>query len=200
MKLKILSISAFLMAAVLAGCDSARRELALEDRIAELTRQKEDLSENIAILKQENEQLQKQIETLAAVSDQAGPADIYQLSSAKLTRYTNIYDRDEDGKPESLLVYLQPLDRFGDVIKAGGSAHIELWDLSKPDNALLKEWQIESAQLKKNWFDTFLGSNYRLKFDVSDVVADYDHPLTVKARFTSYLSGQIFQDQIVIKP
>ncbi len=65
---------------------------------------------------------------------------------------------------------------------------------------MLAKWHVKPDELKKLWFDTVLTSNYRLAFDVNDIVKSFDKPLTVKVTFTDYLSGKVFEEQKIIKP
>ena len=112
-----------------------------------------------------------------------------------------LYDKNNDSKKESLIVYLQPVDKNGDIIKAAGSVDIQLWDLnSNEDNALMGSWQVRLEELRKLWFATIVTINYRLTFDVSNMIEEYNQPLVVKMTFTDYLSGRTFTEQKVIKP
>ena len=87
------------------------------------------------------------------------------------------------------------------MIKVAGTVDVQLWDLNKADNqAMLGQWRIEPGKLKKLWFATMLGTNYRLTFGVADIIGDTEAPLTVKATFTDYLTGRVYEEQKVIKP
>mgnify|MGYP005660517535 CR=1 FL=1 len=170
-------------------------------KIAELSEQNTALHNRLDQTEKENEQLKKRIEVLSALPDQVKGRNLYSIQGIKLTKYTNLYDKDGDGKKEKLIVYLQPIDENGDVIKAPGAVDVELWNLNKPDEqAKLASWRVERDQLKKLWYATFMRINYRLTFDIIDVVRKFDEPLTVKVTFTDYLTGRRFQEQHVIRP
>jgi len=186
--------------AVAAGCgnDSTDSKALL---IESLRNDKAHLTTEIEQSKAENDQLKQQIETLSGTREQASFDDIHRIESVKITRYTNIYDKDKSGTRESLIVYIQPTDSQGDIVKTPGSAEVELWNLNKPsDQALLAKWNVDSDQMKKLWFAAMVSTNYRLTFDVTDKIEKYDTPLTVKMTFTDQLSGKTFHDQRVIKP
>ncbi len=145
-------------------------------------------------------QLKAQAQALGALP--AGAArEIYGLSSVKISRYSGFYDKDDDGRREKLVVYLVPVDRAGDVVKAPGSASVQLWNLNDPNAPVaLGRWQVPQEEMGKLWFSTVASSSYRLMFDVPMTPELLAQVLTVKSTFTDYLSGQVFTDQCAIKP
>lgn len=194
-------ITAAILLACLAGCTN---QLHNKDSAAELKKieaQNRQLASELKTAENKSDQLKKQLDTIHDFGRPVTPKDIYDLQEIRITKFTNIYDKDQDGKKETLLVYLQPIDEYGDIIKAVGSVEVQLWDLDKKAaNALLGQWQIGPAELKQMWFSTIITVNYRLSFDVSEKVEKYDHPLTVKVKFVDYLTGKSFSDQKIIKP
>ena len=185
-----------------AGCESSSR-LTPAEQIRALRQEKRQLERQLEQSKSQNQQLKKQVQVISGLPEDKFES-LYELKKIKLTRYTNLYDKDKDGKKEKLIVYIQPIDTENDKIKAGGAVDVQLWDLNKKgDEALLGEWHVGPDELKKLWFDTFLFINYRLAFDVADIVESFDSAaggLTVKVTFTDYLSGKVFKEQKVIKP
>ena len=185
-----------------AGCEpSDGKKPSLTKQIHLLEQEKTQLTHQIEQLESENEQLQKQIQILSSLPEDARSENVYELQRVKISRYTDLYDKDKDGKKEKLIVYIQPIDTDGDIIKATGTVNVQLWDLNRAEGqALLAQWRVEPEQLKKLWFATLLTINYRLTFDIADKVDNFDEPLTVKVTFTDYLSGKVFKEQKVIKP
>lgn len=184
----------------ISACENANREKPVSE-IDILRQQNQNLTDQLANAEQQAQQLKKQVQTLSAVTGNSQPEDIYDLQRVKIWRYTNLYDKDEDGKMESLIVYLQPVDSDGDVIKAAGRVEVQLWDLNRDEaQALLGTWNVNSSEMKKKWFATVIASNYRLIFDVSKLIDKYEKPLTVKVTFTDILSGKTFNEQKIIEP
>src|SRR4030042_1572913 len=148
-----------------------------------------------AALKAENEELKRQLETLMGIEKSVRIEAVSRVLSIELTERCGIYDKDSDGKKETLIVYLRTIDDMGDCIKAAGAVKIELWDLdAKPQDALLKSWQIEPAGLKKSWSGSLLTSYYKLKLDAG-AIADDKRGLTRRAEFTDYLTGKVLKAQ-----
>lgn len=148
----------------------------------------------------EKEQLKKQVQSLSGLPKNVRLDNLYRLQRVKIHRYTDLLDEDEDGKMEKLVVYLQPIDDQGDIIKATGAVTVQLWDLNQTDSeALLGQWSVNVDELKTHWV-TFLVTNYRLTFDLAEKIEHFEKPLTVKVAFTDYLSGKVFNEQRVIEP
>jgi hypothetical protein len=157
---------------------------------------KSPLAVKVDTLRLEKRQLARQIEKSKTEAEQ-----LRDLRQIKITRYTNLYDKDKDGQKEKLIVYIQPIDEQGDIVKASGAVDVQLWDLNKKARqALLGQWHVKPDELKKLWYATLITINYRLTFDVADKIDKFDEPLTVKVTFTDYLSGKVFKEQKVIKP
>ena len=188
--------------AFLAGCDNAYTESPLQERVETLTIQQKQLESRLEQSAAENEQLQKRIHTLSGLPEQLKGENLYRLQNVEIGKYTGFFDKDKDGTKEKLIVYIEPIDEQGDLIKAAADVEVELWDLSKTDgSALLAKWPVvKPDELKNLWFASMVKVNYRLTFDITDKVTSFDEPLTVKVTFTDYLSGKVFKKQKVINP
>lgn len=182
------------------GCEGgSTSRMAMASEIEKLRSDKAELNSQLEQLKSQSGQLQKQIKVLSGLSKDE-IEDLYKLQRIKLGGYTNFYDKDKDGKKEKLIVYIQPIDQDGDVIKVAGAVEVQLWDLNREvGEALLAEWDVPPNQLRKLWYAA-LKTNYRLSFDIADKIDSVAEPLTVKVSFTDYLTGKVFSEQKVIKP
>jgi hypothetical protein len=187
--------------ALAAGCQSANNTSPLTEEIKTLRQEKSELTSLAEQLKAENEQLDKQVQTLSGLPEDKRGENLYPLEGVKIGRYTDLYDKDGNGSKEKLIVYVQPIDQQGDVVKTAGAVDVQLWNLNnQADKALLSQWRVEQEELKKVWFATLITINYRLTFDVAGIVESFEEPLTVKITFTDHLSGKMFEAQKVIKP
>jgi hypothetical protein len=189
-----------ILAFLLAGCQKRNESQPLLVKIEQLAQETARLQEDLAQSNAENEQLKKQLQVLSGLPDEVKLDSLYRLQKVKIHRYTDVLDEDKDGKMEKLVVYLQPIDDQGDVIKATGTVDVQLWDLGQSNGeALLGQWSVEADELKKRWV-TFLVTNYRLTFDLAEKMERLESPLTVKVTFTDTLSGKVFNEQRVIEP
>jgi len=185
-----------------AGCENANSiKTPLVEQIGNLTEQKTQLENQLEQTRAENKQLKKQMHVLSGLPEQVKGENLYRLGKIVIGGYTGFFDKDKDGEKEKLIVYIQPIDEEGDIVKATGAVDVQLWDLNKEEGqALLGQWHVKPGELKKLWFSTLITINYRLTFDIADKVKSFDEPLTVKVTFTDYLSGKVLKEQKVIKP
>jgi len=192
----------YFLTLLLAGCPNSNDPF-LREQIRELTDQNSQLTELVDESRAENQQLKKQVQVLTSLPEEVKAENLYTVEKLKIHRYTGLYDDDKDGKINTLIVCLQPIDDEGDVVKATGVVDVQLWDLNKADGeAMLGKWHVEPEELKGRWV-ALLVINYRLKFDITDIIdsgTSLEEPLTVKVTFTDYLTGKVFNEQKVIKP
>ena len=193
---KLGSILAWGLLVFVTGCQSP-----IEKEFNALKGEKKQLQSEMEQTKSENEQLKTQVQYLFGLKSETRLENLYTLKGIKITGYTGFYDRDKDGKKESLIVYVQPIDQQGDAIKIGGNVDVQLWNLNEKENrALLAEWHIPPEELKTLWVGSLLTYNYRLIFDVAEKIEGVKDPLTVKVTFTDYLTGKVFAEQKVVTP
>jgi hypothetical protein len=185
------------------GCENAGTggKASPSQQVQQLTEQKADLQKQLEQARTDNDQLRKQVEGISSLPVDKRADAVYHLQAVKIGRFTNLYDEDKDGTKEKLVVYVQPVDEIGDVIKAAGAVEVQLWDLNKKESeALLAQWRVEPNEIKKLWLDSIVMIGYRLTFDVSAVVKKFEDELTVKVAFTDYLSGRTFTEQFILRP
>ncbi|NLZ06431.1 MAG: hypothetical protein GXY19_14780 [Phycisphaerae bacterium] len=190
-----------LVAALATGCGiGSERKAPAEIKVQQIAREKTELMRDLQQAKAENQQLAEQIKALSVFPEDK-PLNPYRLQRVKITRYSNFYDKDNDGKREKLIVYVEPVDLDGDAVKAAGTVDVQLWNLNNLNGqAMLGQWQVDPNDLRKLWYDTLVSANYRLTFDAPPELDVLAEPLTVKVTFTDYLTGEIFRDQYAINP
>lgn len=196
-----LIILAGCLVAIVTGCENGNSKSPLKEEINTLKQERRELSRQVEQSAKEIEQLEGRVRVLSELPAGAKAENIYRIQSVKIARFTNLYDKDKDGRYDRLIVYIQTIDEEGDVVKATGAVDIQLWDLNKEaDKAMLGQWHVGAGELKKLWFDTIVAANYKFSFDVADKITEFKEPLTVKVKFTDYLTGKVFDEQKVIEP
>jgi outer membrane murein-binding lipoprotein Lpp len=196
MKRWIESFILIALAVMLAGCSSSSQRpwKTLKDCAQKNT----ELSMQIQALESENTQLTEQVNTLSTLDAAARLEALDTLDKIRIGKRTGFYDKDNDDTNETLVVYLEPLDKAQDFIKAIGAVKIQLWDLDAAANeAKPAEWTIEPAELHPTWGGTIFAGYYRIKLPLENF-SDQKKDYTVKATFTDYLSGKVLTDQKVI--
>jgi outer membrane murein-binding lipoprotein Lpp len=193
-------VSAVLCLLSLAGCARPQVKESPATKIEQLTQENTHLIEQVEKLTSQNKELESRIQVLSGLPENVRLESLNRLERIKIGRYTGFFDKNNGGKKETLIVYIEPIDEQGDVIKAPGAAEVQLWDLNKPESkAMLGQWKTGPDELKKLWFSTIVSSYYRLTFDVAGIIDNLQDPLTVRVTFTDYLAGRVFTDQKVIE-
>ena len=92
----------------LSACDNGT-DPSLWDQIKQLGQEKTDLKLQAEQLQEENEELKQRIQTLSTLADEAGIEAVAQLERIELTKRTGLYDKDEDGRKETLIYFCPPI-------------------------------------------------------------------------------------------
>lgn len=106
---------------------------------------------------------------------------------------------DEDGKPgdEAVVVYVKPVDRFGDAIKAAGEIHVQLFDLANPpEQSLVGELRMPVAKAAEYWYGQFLTSHYTLKCPWKAAFPTHDE-ITIRVTFVNLFPPRVLTAQTV---
>ena len=200
MRLSNLTLCSCVSLILIAGCEAPAAKLSVAKQIVQLREEKNQLNQQLQSCKTENALSAEQIEILSTIAVDQRLQNIYQTQEIKITRFTNLYDKDEDGLFEKLITYIQPIDQDGDIVKATGYVSIQLWDLNKPDDqAMIGQWDFSAGQLRKLWRSAVVTS-YRFECGLDQQLQQLTTPLTVIIVFTDYLTGKTFTEQKIIKP
>lgn len=181
------------------GCHDADVQTSLWEQVRDLSKEKTELSLEVERLRAENATLAGQVSTLTGLdADVRAAAEVVPVS-VRVGRYSGLFDKTRDGTADSLVVYVEPVDATQDVIKAAGSVAVELWNLGgEPEQARLGTWTVDAETLKGLWGRGLLGAYYRLTFPLAGIAVGDNDELTVRVRFTDYLTGRTLTDQRVI--
>lgn len=104
---------------------------------------------------------------------------------------------DVDGKPgdDGVVVYLQPVDAAGDVLKVAGEIRIQLYDLAAPPGRnLLGEYVIPVEQARDLWYGKLLTYHYAVRCPW--LHGPPQNPeVTIRATFIDYLTQRVISAQ-----
>jgi len=187
-------LAAGLLAAwLVAGCQSPT-EVSLRREIG-------DLRETI---KQKDNQLVAQKASLDELDSQLRVARSISEDDLKRIFYPEklIIDKlsggaDYDGQPgdDGVTVYLQPVDKDGDVIKVAGDIRIQLFDLAAPPQRnLIGEYFIPVDQVGKLWHGKLWTDHYSIKCPWPKGPPEHTE-VTIRAMFVDYLTKRVVSAQ-----
>ncbi|MCE5185748.1 MAG: hypothetical protein LLF76_06450 [Planctomycetaceae bacterium] len=189
-------IVAAVLTAALMGCRQPSRTP--WDNLREAQQKNTELSLRVQSLEKENEQLSQQVKTLSRLDPNVRLSELDTASEIKLHRMTGLYDRNGDGKPDTLVVYLQTMDAQQDFVKAPGRCAVELWDLGAAAESKIGTWTIEPAELQKLWGGTIFNQYYRIEIPLNKIPPT-GTDLTVRAVFTELVTGKVLTSQITFR-
>lgn len=100
---------------------------------------------------------------------------------------------------DGVSVYLQPVDKKGDVIKAAGDIRIELYDLANPASQnQVGVYVFTVEQAAEHWFGQLMTNHYSLKCPWQHGPPKHSE-ITIRAQFTDYLTKRIMNTQATVK-
>ncbi len=181
---------------IIAGCaDKGDKIIAYENQITKLKRENEKLTRQLVEAQQRIITQEKQIENLRAFGRNQ-LKDMIKLERITLERLTGGYDKNNDGYTDGIVVYLQPIDTDGDVVKVAGGVKVQLFSLGdKPK--LLGEIKLSPNELRKKWIGRLWTNHYTIRCPFK--VAPDSPEVTVRVEFTELLTGRSFVAQKRVK-
>jgi hypothetical protein len=186
------------LAVMLAGCGGGSDPVLWND-MARLKAENSELTLKVQHLQEETTRLSEQVATLSGLDETVRLQDLDTLDKIRIGKRTGFYDLDEDGRNDTLTVYIEPLDTSQDYVKAAGLVEVQLWNLNAAsDGAKLASWSLAPGDIKDHWGGHIFASYYRLTFPVADILSGQETELTVKVQFTDLLSGKTASDQITV--
>jgi hypothetical protein len=114
----------------------------------------------------------------------------------QLERLSGGVDTDHKPGDDELILYVQPVDRDGSVIKAAGSLKITLFDLQNPPNQnVLAEYIFDVQHTRALWSGRLMTNHFTVK-------CPFPHPpahdrITAEVVFTDLLTGNALTAQEV---
>jgi hypothetical protein len=123
---------------------------------------------------------------------------LFYVTHLELGRRSGGIATDRQDGDDAVVVYLQPVDQNGDVIKAAGEATVQLYDLANPAaENLIGEYHWSVDELRPTWAGGFFGrSQFSLMCPWRHGPPAHDQ-VTIRATFTDYLTGKTFTAQRV---
>jgi hypothetical protein len=155
-------------------------------------------------LRTSNEELQQQllhrdeqIVTLQKLGDKRLGL-LYTVQRVALASGTAGANTDDKPGDDAVKVNVELIDQHGSVLKAAGSAKVQVFDLAMPEGKnLLAEREYDPNAAAKNWMSGLFSSYYSFTIPLPAEPAHGE--LTVRVEFTEYLTGKTFTTQDVIK-
>jgi hypothetical protein len=182
---------------LLGGCDSVptsrfnqvqRESLAAQEKAGQL-------EEQLGIEQRTVRNLQAQL----ARSRGLTPETLEQLvTPVRLTleRQSGGYDQDKKPGDDGLVLYVQPIDADGDVIKAAGSLQVVLLNLSEPTNPrVVSTYDFDVPTSRKMWYGRLMTNHFTVRCPWPPDGPPPVDEVTARVEFTDLLTGRVLVAQ-----
>ncbi len=185
-----------LLALTLGGCDNQTAQLRL--RVEELER---TVAQKDHTLAAQNATIQKQ---QRLIDDMVGlPPDwqqhVFYPDRLVIDKLSGGQDYDGKAGDDGVTVYLKPLDKVGDVIKAAGDIAIQLYDLANPPGRnFLGEYRFPAEGIGRYWHGKLMTHHYTLKCPWQQGPPVHSE-ITIRATFVDYLTKRVMSAQTTCK-
>jgi hypothetical protein len=163
----------------------------------ELRKQNQQLQSKLADLNRRHQADEATIRGLQsrATTEPVLPQDqldqLFTAAGLKFGILTGGYHPDPNRSGDTMLkIYVVPIDEQGDKIKAAGSFHVDLFDLSLGSKSHLGSWNFDLAQSRSDWFGGGLLYTYVLSCPWQTVPVN--SKLTARINFRDALTHRIF--------
>ena len=185
-----------LLAVILVGCQntSPQRISQVRKELADVQDDNKQLRDKLALSEQTVQSQLQQIQNLTEFP--LGKARLESLVTTdriELDRLTGGYDKNQDGYDDGIVVYLQPIDVDGHVIKSTGKITVRLFDLNAPEARLLGETAVSPLESRKLWYGQAWTHHFTIHCPFES--RPRQSPVTVQVVFVELLTGREFKAQ-----
>ncbi len=155
------------------------------------------LEEQIAAQQKTIENQQNQMAELRGMGPHAWSALVYP-EKIELARWSGAYDEDDRTGDDGLLLYIQPIDRDGHVIKAAGELKITLLDLADPAAPMvIASYEFDVPTTRSLWYGRLMTQHFTVRCPWPPAGEPRNDQITAKVAFTDLLTGVTLTTQRV---
>ncbi len=176
----------------LAGCGGlpSKANIELRKQNQQLDAQIDDLNRRHAADLATIRGLQAQATTVPVLpEDQVD--QLFTVAGLKFGGLTGGYHPDPNQAGDTMLkIYVVPIDEQGDKIKAAGSFHVDLFDLSLKSENRIGAWDFDSQSTRSDWNGSGLLYSYVL--DCPWQTVPVNPKLTARITFADALTHRVF--------
>ncbi len=185
------------IAACVSGCQTTA-DVDLRQEILKLREQVKERDGQIALHQGTIDELHRQLAVARSISEE-DLKRVFFPERIQIDRLSGGFDT--DGKPgdEGVTVYIQPIDRRGDVIKVPGDVTIQLYDLAAPAGRnLIGEYKLSVDQVAELWHGKLMTQHFRIKCPWPGKPPE-NPEVTIRVTFVDYLTKRVLTAQSTCK-
>ncbi len=182
-------------ATILALCGCAESpELALRREIDSLKVTAKERDAKLAAQEAAIRELNKQLSVARSISED-DLKRVFYPEKIEIDRLTGGFDNDNQAGDDGVVVYLRPIDRFGDIVKVPGDITIQLYDLAAPENRqFIGEYRVPVEKAGELWHGKMMTNHFTIKCPWPK--SPPENPVvTVRVVFVDYLTKRVVAAQ-----
>lgn len=155
------------------------------------------------VIKQQ-QQVDQQNQQIAALQ-QIAPERMSKLVvpvKIELDKLTGGYEEPGQAGDAGVVAYVMPIDADGDVVKVAGSIVMDVFDLANPpEQHLVAHAELDVDNTRKAWHGRLFAHHFTVKcpWPPPNRKPPEHRDLTVRVKFTDYLTGKTFMAQTTCK-
>jgi len=149
------------------------------------------LGNQLAEQEQANRTLQGQVTQLRGLSEKQRLEQLVVADRLQLASLSGGYDT--DGKPgdDGLVLFVQPVDRDGDIIKAAGALKVTVFDLKQPpDRNVVAQYSFTPEAARKLWYGRLMTYHFTVRCPWPTGQVPVHDELTAYVAFTDLMTGK----------
>jgi hypothetical protein len=117
-----------------------------------------------------------------------------------LERMSGGYDRDGQPGDDGLVLFIQPIDRDGHVIKAAGELNATLLDMHEPASpVVIASYEFDANKTRELWYGKLLTNHWTVRCPWPPNGPPSQPEVTVEIQFTDLLTGNVLKTRGVYK-
>lgn len=149
---------------------------------------------------QANRTLQDQIARLSGLSTDQRQNELILPTGIKLANMSGGYDNDNQPGDDGIVLYIQPIDRDGQVLKLAGTLKIRVLDLqSPPESMVISEQSLDAQATQEAWYGRLWTNHFTVRCPWPQGRTPAHDQVTAHVTFTDLLTGRIFTTQQTFK-
>lgn len=197
----MLTLTTLTLTAGLTGCfdqvsaesyrDVQRKKQLAEERV-------QQLEDELATLQQSQRTLEAQVARLRGLDSQDAMNELIFPDRIALEGMSGGYDQDGEPGDDGIVVFVQPIDRDGHVVKAAGSLRVRILDLANaPNRNLVAEYYFDVPTTRSLWYGRMWTHHFTVRCPWPTGQIPMHSELTARVEFTDLLTGRVLTDQAV---
>lgn len=181
------------VAACAAGC-ADNQAVTLRQKVVQLESQLQSCENDRSSQQAQINKLQERLTVARAITPEE-LKKVFHPEQVKIAQLSGGVDYDGQPGDDGVNVYLQPIDQYGDVLKAAGDTRIELYDLANPPGQQqIGVYTFPVDEAAKNWFSFFGTYQYTFKCPWKNGPPKHDE-LTIRVVFVDFLTQRVMTAQ-----